>query len=251
MPLGERGIVLNPEGANEPVPKAECAIRTVKERVRGFWNTLPFALFTSAIVYLVNFVVSRINMVPSRNLGLQESPMQRFRNLTRTGMAGLFKYGFFQYGFAHRNHLQSLNTMQPRAEAILVCYPRENQTGTWTCLKLSNGELVMRDKITICPMPDTIIAHINQLAAKEGRLPKRDLIVAIGAPDNVLQDAGGALHDPAAPAPVLPEMMVLPAADMDGLPLDEPIHNQASALDPYQPADGQQFAGLIGVCDTS
>ena len=235
--LGERGIVLNPEGADEPVPKAERAIRTVKERVRSFWNSLDFALSTSGIIYLVYFVVSRINLVPSRNLGFPESPLQRLRNLSRVGMAGLFKYGFFQYGLAHRNHIQSLNTMQPRAEAVLICFPRENESGTWACLKLSTNEIVMRDRITILPRPDSVTAHLNQMAAREGRVRNRDLVVAVGVPGNLLRDAGVDLENEVAPIPLHPEMVAFPPADLDGLPVAQPEQNLGDALNPLIPAD--------------
>jgi len=40
--LAEMGITMNTTSREEHVPVAERRIRTLKERVRGIYNTLPF-----------------------------------------------------------------------------------------------------------------------------------------------------------------------------------------------------------------
>ena len=235
--LGDQGIVLNPEGGEEAVPKAERAIRTIKERVRGIINTLPCGLVSNLIIMLVYFAVSRINLVASTAVGLTESPMQRFRNLSRVGYGRLFRHGFLTYAQAHRNDDQNLNTMQPRSEGVLIGYPRENETGSWVCFKLSNGETIVRDKFAVMPMPDVVVTQLNQLAAREGRAPNRDPIFAIGDPRNILND-GGVVNELEIPAVVMPEMMALPPPDVEGAPLDAPQVQVPPPLDPFVPADG-------------
>ena len=72
LALGDIGIKINLASKGEHVPEIERAIRQIKERVRGFVNTLPYRLPNVMLVYLVYYCVWAINMVPRS--GLSESP---------------------------------------------------------------------------------------------------------------------------------------------------------------------------------
>ena len=74
----EYGVTVDAVGAGEHVRIVERGIRTIKERVRGIVNTLPFKLCSMLLVLLVLFCVSRINMVPSKADAIVISPWERF-----------------------------------------------------------------------------------------------------------------------------------------------------------------------------
>ncbi len=63
-----KGITVNLTAKSEHVPGIERAGRQMKERVRGFWNTLPYKLTALLIIYLVYYCVSTINMFPKRSM---------------------------------------------------------------------------------------------------------------------------------------------------------------------------------------
>ena len=57
------GIHMKVAGQNEHVSVVERKIRTIKERVRGIYNTLPYKLPTKLLGLLVLFCISRVNMM--------------------------------------------------------------------------------------------------------------------------------------------------------------------------------------------
>ena len=52
---------------NEHVPEVERAGRTLIERVRAVWNTLPFKLTSSMIIGLTYYACKMINIFPKVN----------------------------------------------------------------------------------------------------------------------------------------------------------------------------------------
>ena len=54
--LNEKGITVNQTSKNEHVPEVERAGRTLKERVRAVWNTLPYKLPETMVVQLTYYV---------------------------------------------------------------------------------------------------------------------------------------------------------------------------------------------------
>jgi hypothetical protein len=64
--IQSKGIQVNTTAKNEHVPDIERACRTIKERVRAFWNTLPYKLSQILVIYLVYYCISAINMTPKQ-----------------------------------------------------------------------------------------------------------------------------------------------------------------------------------------
>ena len=60
--LNEKGITVNQTARNEHVPEVERAGRTLKERVRAIWNTLPYKLSNEMIIGLTNYACKMINV---------------------------------------------------------------------------------------------------------------------------------------------------------------------------------------------
>jgi hypothetical protein len=66
--LAEMGIMLNTTSNNEHVPDIECYICTVKEQVRGIYNTLPFRQMPGRMIMEMVFsTVFWLNALPTRN----------------------------------------------------------------------------------------------------------------------------------------------------------------------------------------
>jgi hypothetical protein len=76
--LEAAGIIVNPVGPGQHVHPIERKIREVKEHARGIFNTLPFRLASFLLVWLLCFVVSRINMIPHRGGPVDVAPREAF-----------------------------------------------------------------------------------------------------------------------------------------------------------------------------
>jgi len=62
------GVTLNIVTNNEHVPEVECYIRTIKERTRSVYNSLPFKNFPNRLrVEILYAQVFRLNVFPSEN----------------------------------------------------------------------------------------------------------------------------------------------------------------------------------------
>ncbi|MGZ7341295.1 hypothetical protein ACXWSB_09285, partial [Streptococcus pyogenes] len=62
---------------NEHVATIERAIRQIKERVRGFINTLPYDVTKEMAIYLVYYLVLMINSIPRATSSLEISPKEK------------------------------------------------------------------------------------------------------------------------------------------------------------------------------
>ena len=73
-----KGLALNTTAKTEHVPELERAGRQLKERIRAFWNTLPFKLTALLIIYLVYYCVTTINMFPKSSAAVGVAPREMF-----------------------------------------------------------------------------------------------------------------------------------------------------------------------------
>lgn len=60
-------LIFDTTGADEAVRVVERKIRQVKERLRAIINTFPYRLTEQLQSWLLRYVVSRINLVLTRN----------------------------------------------------------------------------------------------------------------------------------------------------------------------------------------
>ena len=107
----EHGITVEPVGNNEHIPVVERKIRTIKERVRGIVNTLPYKLPLKLLALLVLFCVSRINMCPTTALSSSITPWERY-NGKKVDYKRNLRASFGEYCQAHTN--QADNTLDSR-----------------------------------------------------------------------------------------------------------------------------------------
>ena len=166
--ISAEGTILDTTGAGEAVSVVERKIRHIKERVRGISNTLPYKLTEQLESWLVRYVVSRINLVPTRNNPDYVSPREKLWG-RRINVDKELKHGFGDYVQVHSNTID--NSMNERTSGSLALMPSGNLEGSWYYLLLINNEIVKRNKATPLPLSDDIIEYINKKAlGRKGKI---------------------------------------------------------------------------------
>ncbi len=160
--LSEIGITLNRCSREEHVPVAERRIRTLKERCRCIFNTLPFTkLPAMLVVQMVSTCNFWLNVYPpkdgvSRNINPRE---------LITGVKIDFKKHiraeFGEYVQVHEEHDNSMNT---RTTGAIATKPTGNAQGGHWFYSLATGRMLDRRRWTPLPMPSDMIARVTALA---------------------------------------------------------------------------------------
>ena len=76
------------------------------------------------------------------------------------------------------------NTMHSRTNGCVALMPTGYVQGTVRCFQLHNGAVVNRDNFTVLPMSDHVVAHLNDLAARDRRSIQSDAAIALGNLEN-------------------------------------------------------------------
>jgi hypothetical protein len=160
--LHARGIILNPVGPGAHVPVVERKIQEVKDRCRSIINTLPYKLALHLFVYLIMFVVSRINMMPHQAGFSNVSPLEAFSG-RKVDFKRDLRIGFGEY--AEVFNITSDNSMKPRTSAAISLGPVGNVSGSVRFLSLASNKIIIRDQFVILPANDHIIKTMADLEA--------------------------------------------------------------------------------------
>ena len=72
------------------------------------------------------------------------------------------------------------NTMHSRTNGCVALMPTGYVQGTVRCFQLHNEAVVNRDNFTVLPMSDHVVAHLNDLAARDRRSIQPDAAIALG-----------------------------------------------------------------------
>jgi hypothetical protein len=142
--LNTLGIRVNPAGPGEHVPVIENKIKQVKSRVRAHINSLPYTLCFALLMWLVQFCVSRINMVPSSVCGDNISAFEKFRG-RKVDYSRDLRVGFGDYVQTHEPNIIK-NSMSPRTEGAIALLPLGNLQRSCRFFCLSTKSYVTRDK---------------------------------------------------------------------------------------------------------
>ena len=176
------GIIVNPSGAGSHVPVVENKIKTVKERVRGHINVLPFKLCVALLIWLVYYCVSRINLVPTSTMSTEYiSPREAFTGM-RMDYARDLSLKFGDYCEVHEQYLIT-NTMAPRTRPAIALKPKGNRQGSWEFFALGTYRILTRDHWTKLPMPDSVINELNAKAAQGKKRVSDDPVFTLGITD--------------------------------------------------------------------
>ena len=172
------GMSLNPTSRDEHVSDIERYIRTIKERMRCMYNTLPFKHMPKVLVIeMAKAAVYWLNAFPAFNGISDEQSPKTLVTGQQLDYNRHCKYEFGQYVQTHEPHD---NSMEPRTQGALALRPTGNQQGGHYFLNLLSGRVINRNHATIVPMPDIALQRVHQLAVAQEAYPN----LAFGDRDN-------------------------------------------------------------------
>jgi Reverse transcriptase (RNA-dependent DNA polymerase)/Zinc knuckle len=163
------GISLNTVARGEHVPEAERFIRTIKERGRCLYHTLPFtAIPKRLVVEMIYTAVFWLNAFPSPNGVSQQYGPRAIVTGAELDFKLHCKLEFGTYVQVHEEHD---NSLAPRTTGALALRPTGNAQGSYYFYSLSSGRRLTRFSWTTLPMPGEIIRHIHHIARTDNANP--------------------------------------------------------------------------------
>jgi hypothetical protein len=163
--LAALGVGLNITSNDEHVGDIERYIRTVKERTRSIYNTLPFQqLPTRLIIEMVYTSVFWLNCFPNKN-GISTSLSPR---AIITGMSIDYNsHCRLEFGTYVQTHEQHDNSMASRTTGAIALRPTGNAQGGFYFMSLTTGRRISRSRWTELPTPRDVIDRIHALAQQQ------------------------------------------------------------------------------------
>jgi hypothetical protein len=156
------GIILNQRASKVHVGLVERAIRTIKDASRRILKSLPFELPWSLLPYLVDFAVSRINMVPSKTGSVLVSPRERLTGV-RTNANIHLRFAFGQMVMVPNNHGIS-NSMEDRANLVMAMHSSHANSGSFYGFNPTTKSIILCQQAKKVETLDADIERMNQLA---------------------------------------------------------------------------------------
>jgi hypothetical protein len=163
--LADLGITLNTAAPDEHVGDIERYIRTIKERVRAMYNSLPFERIPHRMVIeMAKSSVFWLNAFPNvQGVSQVLSPRTIITGQT-VDFNHHCKHQFGEYVQTHEEHN---NSMVPRTIGALAMRPTGNAQGSFYYFSLSSGRIINRWQVTKLPMPDEVIDRVHLLARRQ------------------------------------------------------------------------------------
>ena len=163
--LAELGILLNTASNDEHVPEIERQIRTVKERTRAIYCTLPFNKMPRRLiiemVYAANYL---LNMFPRKG-GVSKTLSPRALLTGKTwSYTTHCKLEFGDYVQTHEEHD---NSMAAWTIGAIALRPTGNSQGGYFFFSLTTGRVLNRGRWTSLPMPNEVIDRVHRMACQE------------------------------------------------------------------------------------
>jgi hypothetical protein len=167
--LADIGITLNETGRDEHSAAVERFIRTVKERMRATYNTLPFRhVPAKLIIEMAKAAVFWLNSFPVANGVSDTQSPAAIVSGRKLDYNRHCKYEFGDYVQTHEEHD---NSMQPRTIGALALRPTGNAQGNWYFMSLSTGRVINRMHATKLPMPQEVIDIVHRMARRQKANP--------------------------------------------------------------------------------
>ena len=180
----ELQVTLNTTSRDKHVGDIERYIRTVKERMRGISNTIPFKRLTrNMVMELAKGVVYWLNAIPS-STGV--SPTMSPRTIITGQLLDYHKHCRYEFGEYVQTHEEHDNSLLSRTVGAIALRPTGNQQGGYFFMSLHTGRIINRLHATKLPMPSKVIVRVEQLAKAQNMVPS----LAFGNRDNrlIMQD---------------------------------------------------------------
>ena len=167
--LADMGIALNETLHDEHVGDIERYIRTVKERMRAIYNTLPFNKIPARLVVeMAKASVFWLNGMPPKDyFGNNLSP----QTIVTSQKLDYKRHCRYQFGEYVQTHEQHDNSMNPQTVGALALRPTGNAQGSFYFMSISTGWVLNRLCATPLPMPDEVVDRIHRLARQQKAHP--------------------------------------------------------------------------------
>ena len=167
--LAELGIRLNETSRDEHVGDVERYIRTVKERMRAIYNTMPFQRIPARLVIeMAKTAVFWLNAFPvAKGVSQELSP----RTMLTGQQVDYKQHCRYQFGEYVQTHEEHNNSMNPRTVGAIALRPVGNGQGSFDFLSVTTGRVLNRLHATALPMPDDVIEKLHRMARQQKSNP--------------------------------------------------------------------------------
>lgn len=156
------GIELNIAARDEHVPEIERYIRTVKERTRCVYNTLPYKLVPNMmLVEMVQMSIFWLNSFPAHDSVSGDLSPRQVMIGSDVDYSLHCKIEFGAYAQVHEEHN---NTMITRTTGAIALRPTGNFQGGHYFMSLDSGRRLNRNHWTELPVPKEVIDRVHALA---------------------------------------------------------------------------------------
>jgi hypothetical protein len=204
--------------------------------MRSVVSGLPFKLPKDRVMDLVTYAVGRLNLRNTEMLMSQECPRVRFTGQTPEYSSDLaLAFGDYVEAYNPKAHAKSNDVFVPRTEPCIALYPAVNTNGFWVLFNLNTNSYVKRSQWRKCPMSDSVIKAMNEMAGQTGVQIADMALEEFEAPDTEGIADRMTLHHPIA-MDMVDDMM--PDEEIEDAVEDPPLPELEDAL-----ADNESVAG--------
>jgi Reverse transcriptase (RNA-dependent DNA polymerase)/Zinc knuckle len=233
--LSDLGITLNTTANNEHVGDIERYIRTVKERCRCVYNTVPFTQMPNRLVIeMVYHSIFWLNSFPHNN-GVSKTLSPRAIVVGQS--IDFNKHCQLEFGTYVQTHEEHNNSMLSRTTGAIALRPTGNIQGSHYFMSLTTGCRLNRYKWTVLPMPQDVIDRVHTLAQQQHDIPGLMFLDRTGEPlpehddiDNIHPDDRSVeYNEDNAPIPPIPHLDDRSVEHIE----EDVIHDQDNILDNY------------------
>jgi hypothetical protein len=160
-----RHVTLNTTSNDEHVGDIERYIRTIKERVRSTYNSLPFQRMPlRMIIEMAKSAVFWRNAFPTDD-GISDE--LSLRAIVTGNCIDYNRHCRYEFGEYVQTHEEHDNSMGSRTIGVLALRPTGNVQGGYYFLSLSTGKVINRNRATKLPMPSEVIDRVHVLARRQ------------------------------------------------------------------------------------
>ncbi len=151
------GVVVDPSGAGDHVPKVDIRIRWVKEMYHTVKSGLPWCLPNTRVKDLVMYCVSRMNLCTTSALQGTVCPRVLF-----TGVKPNYRKELaLAFGDYVELYTGTDNTSRERSTPCIALYPVGNSTGAWQFWNLHSGKYMRHSTWVRMNTNELIIDAVN------------------------------------------------------------------------------------------
>lgn len=160
--ISDIGVALNVVSRDEHVSEVDRHIRTLKERCRSTYNSLPFTKLPSRMaVELVYAMTFWIHVFPSQD-GVSNSMSPR--EIITGVPIDADKHCVIPFGAYAQTHEQHDKNMESRTIGAIALRPTGNAQEGHFFYNLQTGKHISRNRWTELPMPTEVVRRIHQMA---------------------------------------------------------------------------------------